>query len=53
MIILHEGSKLDKSILEKMTSLKSMVNKNKTYHDKTPHGVRLYDRYDGIDIDVS
>jgi hypothetical protein len=36
LIILHKGSKLDKSILEEMTSLETMVNKIKTYHDKTP-----------------
>jgi hypothetical protein len=35
-MILHEGLKVDKSILEKMTSLKIMVNKNKTCHNKTP-----------------
>jgi hypothetical protein len=36
LMIMHEGLKLDKGILEEMTSLKTMVNKNKTYHNKTP-----------------
>jgi hypothetical protein len=35
-MILHKGLKLDKSILEEMTSMKTMANKNKTYHNKTP-----------------